>query len=86
MDLSILLMFVNTSKVGGWTRAAVGAGFAAALAKWPLLKDYLDPATQAAVATAAAGIAVGIWSHIAKQIEASKPKPPPQSGLPNQRG
>lgn len=66
MDLSFLTQFINTSKVAGWTRAVVGALFAAAIAKWPLLKDYVDPATQAAIATAASGIAVGVWSHIAK--------------------
>ena len=71
-DLKILLMFVNTSKVAGWTRAAVGAGFAALLMKWPLMKEYFDPATQAALATAASGIAVGIWSHVAKKIEEGK--------------
>jgi hypothetical protein len=81
MDLSFLLMFVDTSKVGGWTRAAVGAGLAAAIAKWPLLKEYLDPATQAAVATAASGIAIGIWSHVAKAIQANQtPNRPVQTG------
>jgi hypothetical protein len=69
MDLSILLMFVNSSKVAGWTRAGVGAIIAAAIAKWPLLKEYMDPATQAALATAASGLAVGVWSHIAKQLD-----------------
>lgn len=70
MDISILLMFVNSSKVAGWTRAGVGALFATAVAKWPLLKEYVDPTTQAAIATALSGIAVGIWSHIAKKLDA----------------
>lgn len=83
INLDFLLMFVNTSKVAGWTRAAVGAGIAAAIAKWPLLKEYLDPTTQAALATAASGIAVGIWSHLAKALSSPPTKP---SGLLNERG
>lgn len=66
MDFTLLKLFVNTSKIAGWTRAAVGAGFAALIAKNPTLAQYLDPTTQAAIATAASGIAIGIWSHIAK--------------------
>lgn len=79
MDLSWLTMFVNTSKLAGWTRAGVGALFAAAVAKWPLLKEYVDPATQAAIATAASGIVVGVWSHVAKQL-ASQGAPSAPSG------
>ena len=66
MDLWFLKTFINTSKVAGWTRAAVGAGFAALLAKNPWLSSYIDQSTQVALATAASGIMVGIWSHIAK--------------------
>jgi hypothetical protein len=76
MDWSFLKLFVNTSKVAGWTRAAVGAGIAVGIAKWPWLREYLDPATQAALATAASGIAVGVWSHVAKAM-GSPPPPPP---------
>jgi len=68
--LSLLLMFVNTSKVAGWTRAGVGALFAIALAKWSWLGQYVDPSTQNYIALAASGIAVGIWSHLAKWLSA----------------
>lgn len=71
MDLSFLTQLINTSKVAGWTRAGVGALLAAALAKWPVLSQYLDPTTQAALATAVSGVAVGVWSHVAKAIAAS---------------
>jgi hypothetical protein len=74
MNRSALFMFFDTSKIGGWTRAAVGAGIAAGIAKWPFLKDYLDPVTQAAIATAVSGIVVGFWSHLAKKYSPSAPK------------
>lgn len=68
MDWSILTSLINTSKLGGWVRAAVGAGIAAGIAKWPGLKDVLDPSTQVAIATAASGLVVGVWSHVAKNM------------------
>lgn len=74
MDWSTLFMFVDTSKIGGWTRAAVGAAIATGIAKWPFLKEYLDPTTQAAIAVAVSGIVVGIWSHLAKKISPAAPK------------
>lgn len=67
MDLKLLTMFVNSSKVGGWVRAGVAAGLTALIAKNPWLSSYLDSQTQLAIGVAASGIAVGIWSHIAKQ-------------------
>jgi hypothetical protein len=68
IDLKILLMFINTSKVAGWTRAIVAAGFGAAIAKWPWLSQYVDATTQGLIAGAVAGIVVAIWSHVAKAI------------------
>ena len=72
MDLSSV---VNTSVFGGWVRASIGALLAAALAKWPGLSGYLNPDTQTALAVAASGIVVGIWSHVAKAT-AVTPSPP----------
>lgn len=64
--MNLLVSLVDAGKLGGWIRAVVAAGIAAAIAKWPLLKDLLGPEAQAAIATAAAGIVVGAWSHFAK--------------------
>lgn len=69
MDLSFLTQFINDSTVARYTRSAVGAGFGILIAKWPLLREYLDPTTQAALATAASGIVVGVWSHVSRSIE-----------------
>ncbi len=77
MDLSWLTMFIDSSKVGGWVRAGVASGLATAITNFPGLGDYLSPATQTALGVAASGIAVGIWSHIAK---ANKPNIPPVKG------
>lgn len=74
MDLSFLKMFVDSSKLGGWVRAGVASGLGLAIAKWPVLSGYLDPATQNALGVAASGIAVGIWSHLAKTV--TPPIPP----------
>ena len=76
MDLSYLTQFIDSGKLGGWTRAAVGALIAAAIAKWPTLSLILDPATQAALGVAASGIVIGLWSHLAK-VEAAKNAPAP---------
>lgn len=71
MDLKFLSMFINADWVGGHTRAWVAAGLALAIAKYPGLSSYLDPGTQAAIGVAVSGIAVGVWSHVAKKIAAS---------------
>ena len=68
----ILAQFVNTTKIAGWTRAIVGAGLAAGIARYPGLKDFIDPATQAEIGIAVSGIAVGAWSHYAKSLAAKK--------------
>lgn len=68
MDLSILFKLVDTSKLGGWVRAGVAAGLGLAIAKWPLLATFVDPATQAEIGAVAATLVVGVWSHFAKSV------------------
>jgi hypothetical protein len=57
---------VDADKVGGWVRAGSASLLATIVAKNPVLSTYLDPVTQAAMATALSGIAVGIWSQLSK--------------------
>jgi hypothetical protein len=57
---------IDADKVGGWVRAGTASALAAALAKFPFLSAYLDPVTQAALATFLSGIAVGWWSQLTK--------------------
>ena len=66
MDLTFLTQFIDASKVGGWARSGVAAGLGAAIARWPWLSQYLDPATQAAIGVAVAGMVVGVWSQLTK--------------------
>lgn len=78
--MRFLAKLVNTSKLGGWVRAGVAALFGVAIAKWPDLKDYVDPATQAEIGAVASTIIVGVWSHAAKSIadkKAATPSPNP---------
>lgn len=72
MDLKFLLMFINASKVGGWTRAIVAAGFVWLIHKYPVLGNYVTPDAQTDIALALSIIVVGLWSQIAKAIEAGK--------------
>lgn len=68
MDLSWLSMFFDSSKVGGYVRAFVASGLTTLLIKEPILAPFIgDPVTQAAIATVASGLAVGVWSHITKK-------------------
>jgi hypothetical protein len=82
MNLSFLTQFFDASKVGGYARSGVAALFGIAIAKWPFLNTYLDPATQAALGLAVSGIAVGIWSQLTKtdaaKIAAVNALPPDQ--------
>jgi hypothetical protein len=57
---------IDADKVGGWVRAGSASLLATIVAKNPVLSAYLDPVTQAALATALSGIAVGIWSQLSK--------------------
>lgn len=70
MDLTFLTQFIDANKVGGWVRAGVAAAIGAAITKWPWLSQYLDPATQAALGVAAAGVVVGLWSQLTKTDKA----------------
>jgi hypothetical protein len=81
--MDLLFSLVSADKVGGWARAAVAAVIATAFSKWPFLKDYLDPSTQAALGVAVAGVAVGAWSHIAKHVAAQNAKVAANSTAPS---
>jgi hypothetical protein len=82
MNLSFLTQFFDASKVGGYARSGVAALFGIAIAKWPALSAYLDPATQAALGLAVSGVAVGVWSQLTKtnaaKIAAVNALPPDQ--------
>lgn len=69
--MGIFVKLIDAGQLGGWVRAAVGALLTVLIAKWPLLSSVLDPATQAAIGVAVSGLAVGIWSHIAKKFATS---------------
>ena len=66
MDLSFLTQFIDANKIGGWVRAGVASLLGVIISKWPLLANYLDPTTQAALGVAASGIVIGIWSQLTK--------------------
>lgn len=70
MNWSLLTQFVDANKLGGWVRALVGAGFVAAIAKWPVLGTYVDPGTQVQIAAAVATIVIGLWSQLTKTDKA----------------
>jgi hypothetical protein len=57
---------VDADKLGGWVRAGAASLLATVVAKNPTLSAYLDPVTQAAIATALSGVAVGAWSQLTK--------------------
>ena len=71
MNLTFLTQFFDASKVGGYARSGVAALLGIAIAKWPALAAYLDPATQAALGLAVSGFVVGVWSQLTK-TEAAK--------------
>jgi hypothetical protein len=62
----ILVTFVDANKLGGWVRALVAAGFGVLLGKWPLLGSIFGPDLQTTAGVLFSGIAVGVWSHFAK--------------------
>ncbi len=62
----VLANLVDASKLGGWVRAGVASGLALAIAHLPVLKDVLDPSTQAAIGVAISSVVVGVWSHYVK--------------------
>lgn len=69
--LALLSTIIGPDKIGGWVRSGVAALLGILIAKWPLLSQVLDPATQSAIGFAAAGIVVGLWSQVTK-TEAAK--------------
>jgi hypothetical protein len=79
MAMDILVKLVSADKLGGWVRAAVGALIAAGIAKYPGLKDIIDPATQAEIGVAVSAVVVGAWSHYVKDL-AAKSKSTPIGG------
>lgn len=69
---SLLARLVDTSKLAGYVRAGVAAAAGAAIAKWPLLGQFMDQDTQNALGVFAAGLVVGMWSHFVKSDDAKK--------------
>ena len=70
MNLTFLTQFIDANKLGGWVRAVVAAGFVAAIAKWPILGNVIDPAIQTQAAALLAAIVVGYWSQLTKTDDA----------------
>lgn len=70
--MDFLTSLVDADKLGGWVRASVGALLAAGVAKWPALHDYMTPDVQAALGVVLSGLAVGVWSHVAKSLKDKK--------------
>lgn len=66
INLSFLSQIIGPDKIGGWVRSGVAALFVIAVAKWPILGNYIDPAIQTQVAAAIAALVVGFWSQITK--------------------
>lgn len=66
---------IDTSKLGGWVRAAVASGLGVLIAKFPGLGNWLTPDTQAALGAFAAALVIGVWSQIAKSLDADYAKP-----------
>lgn len=66
MNLGFLSQFINADKIGGWVRAGVAALFVAAVAKWPILGTYIDPAIQTQIAAVIAALVVGAWQQMTK--------------------
>jgi fructose-specific phosphotransferase system IIC component len=66
MNLSFLSGLVDAGKLGGWVRGLVAAGLVMLVAKYHPLGDVLTADAQTEIATAAATLAVGAWSHYVK--------------------
>ena len=66
MNLSFLSGLVDAGKLGGWVRGAVAAGLVMLVAKYQPLGDILTAEAQTEIATAAATLVVGGWSHYVK--------------------
>lgn len=66
---SIIAKLINADMIGGWVRAAVGAGFVLLIAKFPIFA-FITPETQVTIAAAISTFVVGFWQQIAKQTTA----------------
>lgn len=64
--MGMLFKLIDADKVGGWVRALVASLLATIVAKNPTLSSYIDPVSQAAIATAVSAVAVGWWSQLTK--------------------
>jgi hypothetical protein len=70
MNLTFLTQFIDASKIGGWVRGAVAAGFVMLIAKYPVLSSYISPELQTELAAALATVAIGLWSQLTKTDKA----------------
>jgi uncharacterized membrane protein (DUF106 family) len=70
--LKVIAAFVNAEQLGGWVRALVATILGAA-SGWfgGALVPFLTPEFQAAVGVVVATVVVGVWSTVAKKIQAS---------------
>lgn len=66
MNLQLLATIVDSGKLGGWVRAAAAAGLVWLIAHYAPLSDILTPDVQNDIATLAATLVVGAWSHYVK--------------------
>jgi len=64
--LSVLSMFIDSNKLGGWVRAGTAAALGLLISKWPLLSSIFSPEVQQALGVATAGVIVGVWSQLTK--------------------
>jgi hypothetical protein len=64
--LAALSPFIDSGKLAGWVRAGVAALLGLIIARSPILGSVLSPEVQSALAVAASGAVVGIWSQITK--------------------
>lgn len=60
----ILKTFVDESKLAGWVRAGVAAGLGYMAGKG--FQNYLSPEMIDAAGVLLSGLAVAVWSHLAK--------------------
>lgn len=62
-----ITMFVDSSKIGGWVRAAVASALTALVAIiGPKYSQYITPELATGLGAAASTVAVGIWSVLTK--------------------
>ncbi len=66
--LSVLKLFIDEGKIGGWVRAAVAAigGSTLGIASCKVIPSMCSSDFQTALSVVLTTIAVGVWSTIAK--------------------